>query len=311
MKHYIYIILIYLSLGHALYAQKTLNFAELSVFEDSMKLTAPIILKGNNDNLKYEASEKLYTFLTEALEFENSFNYAFDSLKTISILKSPDNYFRIFTWNLQKQDGSYDYFGLIQVNPKKTKGDNIIKLNNGHIKSSLSMSDVLMPEEWYGAHYYNIIQKKGKDRVYYTLLGWDGNNTITTRKIIDVLVFDAHGQPEFGAPIFHTHEELKTRFIMEYASYVSASLKYEKHFLYQGKNKKWMLVFDRVSPLSPHLVGHYQYYVPESDTYDAFIFEDGIWFLYEDVDARNPKTDKKAIKKKMKALEKNKSEQKK
>ena len=63
-----------------------------------------------------------------------------------------------------------------------------------------------------------------------------------------------------------------------------------------------MIVFDRVSPLTPGLEGQYQFYVPETDTYDAFVFEKGVWQFYGDVDARNPKE-------KNKVLNKNKSEQ--
>ena len=42
-------------------------------------------------------------------------------------------------------------------------------------------------KNWYGCLYYDIIPiKVGKEK-YYTLLGWDGNNKNTTKKIIDVV----------------------------------------------------------------------------------------------------------------------------
>ena len=283
-------------------AQKKEENTELKEIEDSLKIIAPEILYGRFDFNKYESNEKFYSMLNEALLNENSFSYPFDSLKTISILKSPDKYFRIFTWNLRKTDGSYDYFGIIQINPKKIKGDGIFKLSNNTLKNANSAQEILTNENWYGALYYKIIQTKTKENTYYSFLGWDGNNGRTTRKIIDVLVFDNSGQPEFGAPIFQIKEELKSRFIIEYGANVSVSLKYEKQYLSQGKNKKLMIVFDRVSPLTPGLEGQYQFYVPETDTYDAFVFEKGVWQFYGDVDARNPKE-------KNKVLNKNKSEQ--
>ncbi len=274
-------------------AQKNNSFDELKKYEDSLKLIAPEILNGVYDFNRYEASEKLYLMLSEALILENSFKYPFDSLKTISVLKSPDNFFRIFTWNLMKADGSYDYFGLIQLNPKKTKNNELYKLVNMQAKEKGAEYETHSAESWYGAHYYKMIMTKSKAQTYYTLLGWDGNNQISTRKIIEVIVFNGADEPELGAPVFQTHDNLKNRFIIEYAAHVSVSLKYEKHYVNRGKDRKWMIVFDRVSPLSPMLEGQYQFYVPETDTYDAFIFENGIWQFYQDVDARNPKVKKK------------------
>jgi len=278
-------------------AQNKKDFTAIKETEDSLKITAHEILYGKFDSEKYEANEKFFRLLNESLQNENSFNYAFDSLKTISIIKSKDNYFRIFTWNLRKADGSYDYFGLIQINPKKTKGEEIYRLTNNTQKNSNSTQDILTNENWYGALYYKMILTKSKDNIYYTLLGWDGNNGRTTRKIIDVIVFDNSGQPEFGVPIFQSKNDLKSRFIMEYGSNVSASLKYEKQYISKGKNKKWMIVFDRVSPMAKGLEGQYQFYIPETDTYDAFVFEKDLWQFYDNVDARNPKEKNNKLKK--------------
>lgn len=288
----LYVMIISLCCLQIINAQNKATKEELRQYEDSLKVVAPDILNGVFDFNRYEASEKFLRLLTEVLGYENAYDYPFDSLKSISQLRAPDNYFRIFTWNLQKADGSYDFFGLIHINPKKTKGETLFKLTNTTEKSSGSEYETLSPDNWYGAHYYKMIKVKANGVNYYTLLGWDGNNNITTRKIIDVIVFNANDEPEFGAPLFQTHENVKNRFVIEFASHVSVSLKYEKHFLANGKNKKWMLVFDRVSPLSPMLKGQYQFYVPETDTYDAFIFEKNVWQFYSDVDARNPKISK-------------------
>jgi len=61
-----------------------------------------------------------------------------------------------------------------------------------------------------------------------------------------------------------------------------------------------MIIFDRLSPIDPrtskysaNLEGQFQFYVPESNIYDAFIFENGRWNFVKDVDARNPKPEKK------------------
>lgn len=261
--------------------------SDLRDYEDSLKAIAPTILYGTHDFHKYEANEKFSDLLWDVLHYENSFRYPFDSLTTISILQAPDNKFRIFTWNLQKSDGSYDYFGMIQVNPRRAQGDLVYALHNEkNMPARKAMTKVFSVDEWYGAHYYKIVPVRHRTKRYYTLLGWDGNNVLTTRKIIDVITFDDFGHPEFGAPVFRTKQGLQKRYIIEYANHVAASLKYERHFLYDGKNRTWMIVFDRVTPLTPMLEGQYQFYVPETNIFDAFVFENGLWQLYEDVDAR-------------------------
>lgn len=48
-----------------------------------------------------------------------------------------------------------------------------------------------------------------------------------------------------------------------------------------------MILFDRLVPLSTSLEGQKQFYVPETNIFDAFIFENGRWVFMEDIDARN------------------------
>jgi len=188
LKRLITFVFIFITAIFTLQAQKNGEFEELIQYEDSLRDIAPEILNGFYDFNRYEASEKFYQTLTDALGLKNSYKYPFDSLKSISILRAPDNFFRIFTWNLMKADGSYDYFGLLQLNPKKTSNNEIYKLVNIQKKDRGAEYETHTAENWFGAHYYKMIKTKSKDQTYYTLLGWDGNNNITTRKIIDVIV---------------------------------------------------------------------------------------------------------------------------
>ena len=52
-----------------------------------------------------------------ALRIPNSYYYPFDSLKNLMIIYSPDDLFRIFTWNVATNDETFRYFGVIQMNP--------------------------------------------------------------------------------------------------------------------------------------------------------------------------------------------------
>jgi hypothetical protein len=269
--------------------------------EDSLKVIAPVILRGSDDFVKYHANEQFTSLLEEALLKDKSFNYPFDSLITIARLVSPDNKFRIFNWHLPKKDGTYEYFAFIQAYNNQLKKYDLFKL--------VDVSDSMQNPEfksldylhWYGAHYYKIIQTKYGGRQYYTLLGWDGNNKESCRKIIEVLSFNSRNKPVFGANFFKldkNEKKGKRRIIFEYSASSSMSLKYEKQFTAKGKEKKKVIVFDRLTPQDPQLKGLYQFYVPETNTFDAFIFQNGKWVFMKDIDARN-NTSKKVHKKQM------------
>jgi len=302
-------------------AQSKEAFKEM---EDSLKVIAPVILHGSDDFVKYHANEQFTLLLEEALLKEKSFNYPFDSLITIARLVSADNKFRIFNWHLPRKDGTYEYFAFIQAYNNDLKKYDLFKL--------VDVSDSMQNPEyksldylhWYGAHYYKIIQTKYGGRQYYTLLGWDGNNNESCRKIIEVLTFNSKNKPVFGANFFKrdkNEKKGKRRIIFEYSAASSMSMKYEsqfktrgkekkkvimfdrltpyeKQFTTKGKEKKKMIVFDRLTPLDPQLKGIYQFYVPETNIYDGFIFQNGKWVFMKDIDARN-NTTKKVRKKQM------------
>jgi hypothetical protein len=156
---------------------------------------------------------------------------------------------------------------------------------------------------WFGALYYKVIHTQNEDMDYYTLLGWNGNNGFSYKKIIEVLTFRAGNRPILGLAIFRKNKEKYKRMIFEYSAKAIMSLKYDdqqyqerirlkkpsktKHFKV-NTIKTQMIVFDRLTPLSPNLEGQKQFYVPETNIFDAFIFENGKWNFHEDVDARNP-----------------------
>ncbi len=269
------------------FPQNKVNFLKA---EDTLKVLGKIILNGETDFIKYNANEKFLTILESAIISDKSFDYPFDSLITIARLTSEDKKLRIFDWNLRKSDGTYDYFGFIQAWSSDENKYVIypLKDNSDNIKNP--ETQILEPLNWYGALYYKIIFNKFGGKKYYTLLGWDGNNNITKKKIIDVIVFNSKDKPVFGAPIFKYNKKTQKRIIFEYNGTVSMSLKYDKQFMLHGKKKRKMIVFDRISPLDPQLEGVYQYYYPETNIFDAFIFRNGKWNFLKDVDARNNET---------------------
>ena len=261
----------------------------LTAFEDTLKKLGPKILKSKEDREKYNANEKFTEILERALNIENSFDYPFDSLITIARLIAPDKSFRIFNWNLPKLDGTFEYFGFIQAYHKRSKTYKLYPLTESLSQITSPEDQILDHDEWYGAHYYKIILRKQNGKKYYTLLGWDGHDRLSSRKIIDVVYFPRGGRPKFGTPIFKMGKVVKKRVIFEYGSQAMMSVRYDED------NK--MIVFDHLSPQNPSLEGQYHYYGPDG-SYDALKYKKGKWILLKDFDARNKgKSNKKILQK--------------
>ena len=111
------------------------------------------------------------------------------------------------------------------------------------------------------------------------MLGWDGNDGRSTKKIIEPMYFSGKNKVKFGLPIFKLKDKSKKRrIILECDSKSSFSLKYN-----EDNNK---IIFDQLVPIKKELVGMHEYYIPEG-TYNSFNYLKGKWVLEEDIDARN------------------------
>jgi hypothetical protein len=289
----------------------------LKTAEDSLKIYSEKIITSDIEKDK-DFNNRLFTKLfIKTLNQESSYSFPFDSLKKISKLTAPDNTFKIFTWGYKKDDGTYSYFGIIQLRESEYKKLIILKDKSESIESAEMQS--LNQDNWYGAIYYQIVLTKRDGRKYYTLLGWDGNNFLTQKKLIEVIWFRSNDRVAFGALIFKKYKDKAQRVVFEYTSRCTMSLRYEKqllHIVKRSKDKKTktekvkksnMIVFDRLSPIDARngsttadLTGQYQFYAPETNILDAFVFENGKWVFVKDVDARNPEVPKKKIDKKSK-----------
>ena len=173
----------------------------IAEYEDTLKIMAHTIMNTETEQEKFVANRAFIKTLKEVLQYERSFDYPFDSLKTISIKTSSDNRVRIYTWILKKDNGTYQYFGFVHYKNKSKKRYEIIALNDNSENIRRPKNEQLDNENWYGALYYEIIYIKKKGRKYYTLLGWDGNNDVSTKKIIDVMYFSGKEIIKYGAQI--------------------------------------------------------------------------------------------------------------
>lgn len=221
------------------------------------------------------ASAKFEDLLTAAFGYDESFEYAFSSLPKVVKHKPEDGAFRLFNWNVPLDDDEHTYrMYLLFPNGKYTRFDDTRSLVHSDETASLSAFD------WYGALYYEIHPVKIKRETYYTLVGWDGHDGLTTKKVLDVLVLGKKNKVSLGFPIFEKGGSLKHRRVFEYATDVVMNLRWLE--------PKKMIIFDHLEPKTQNLEGSYAFYGP-STTFDGYRWEDSQWKLSEMVDMSRPK----------------------
>ena len=183
------------------------------------------------DNERYHANESVLQLLSEALAEENSFKWQWDFGNRVSVLTASDNKFRIFTWPVVNDAGEYECFGFVQALNEKTKEYDISQLNDRSDDIVNRQEEVLGPERWLGAVYQELIVTTYEGRTFYTLLGWNGVDCLTQRRIIEPICFKSGGsQPQFGQNLFRKEPNLR-RVVLEYTKTAMVTLRYEEQYV--------------------------------------------------------------------------------
>lgn len=341
MKNIIIIILGILIFSFFGYSNDRDQTAPLSELEEELKNIAEEIL--NNDSLEYKLEINLVfqKRLYNILQREDSYNYPFSNLKTISRIYPEDNSFRIFTWYItDKVYKMCHYYGMVQRKIITKEGITkivIVPLIDKTDNLPAVESTVLTPENWMGALYYvpknknfgvttyegvayryNPLKKKEIKEKYkfYVLLGWNGHDISTNYKIIDTINFEDKNDTTivtFGMPIFYFSRVPKSRVVVEYSDNSSVTLNYAK-VIRKGflgfKKKQEMIVFDHiVMPKNTRQTAYWQ--AGPDGTYDALAFYNkfyenrkGFFGYHKDVTVYVPeleKYDPKLVKKQAEA----------
>ncbi|MBS1731154.1 MAG: hypothetical protein JSS67_10310 [Bacteroidetes bacterium] len=267
-----FVFLLFLSLR--LYAQKISpdDLKELESMESAMSTPAKNMVFAEEASTRFEADSVFTKEFVKALKIRNSFYFPFDSIITVSKLMAPDSSFRIFTWELKRDESYFRQKGAIQMRTK----DGSLKLF-----PLLDMSDyaenpvdsVRSNLNWIGAIYYNLIMTENRGKKYYTLFGFDDNNFMSTRKWLEVLTFNDTGQPVFGGQYFDYKEDsLKSpqpayRFLLEFKKDAGTRLNYDP--------ETKLILFDHLVSESNETQKKFTL-VPDGD-FEAFKWQGGRW----------------------------------
>lgn len=282
--------------------------AKMLDYQERLSALFSRVAEAPTDNERYLASEEAVQLLAEALGEEDSEEWKWQLPQYVSVLSSPDKLFRIFTWAVVRDNGEFECFGAVQFYNEKEEEYQHLLLNDKSEDLMNREESILTADNWLGAVYQELIQTTAGERTYYTLLGWNGVDNITERKIIEPVVI-RNGVPQFGAPLFRRMRNQR-RIVLEYANDAMVNLSYETQYIqevepirkkvkgtnrYRTENKvkehkEKMIIFDEVEPQIPGMEGLFQYYMP-SGTEIAYAWVDGKWELHNGAQGRL--TDKK------------------
>lgn len=266
MRHYSFLaISLFFFLG--IHAQTPIDLEEM---ENGLAKAYDQLANSKDDAERDSASQTMRSIFQSGLNDPRTFDFAFVKLK-FSKITSPDGKVRLYNWNQPKSDGTYKYYCFVQVKQKKKRKQEVAdvvwyELVDTQREPEKIESKFLNADKWFGALYYEILPlENNKKNDTYILLGWDGKDEVTTRKILDAITI-TDNKVRLGAPIFKNEFSTDKRVIFEYSNEVSMSLK-----LYA---KKRCIVFDHLSPKSAATKGIFADYGPDG-TYDMYQIKNG------------------------------------
>ena len=247
--------------------------AQVDYVSDFNRLTDYNTADDEKQALSLQLTEALMADLQEANFSVDSF-----SIRQLKVVHSPDGAVDIYTWHYSLSDATAQYGGIVKHDHDFWP----LQFNDRPITDDQKYAQ----DDWCGGIYYDIIPVKKKENTLYTLLSWDGNNGVTSKKIIDVLSFDRKGRPIFGLPIFTNGHSTSHRVVLEYAASGSMFLAYNAgedgivcNAVFANEDK-----FASVSA-----------YQNTSDDFNMYCYQDSKWKLYINVDLLMNKRDSKAL----------------
>ncbi len=250
----------------------------LTVKQDSLQRFSDSMINGVYNDRRFLADSHFVKTLVRALKVKNSFFFPFDSLQSISRLCPPDSSFRIFTWQLKKDEYMYLQKGVIQM--RTADGSlKLFPLFDASMFSAKPYDSVRGKNNWIGAIYYNIIQKEYNGKKFYTLLGYDDFSVASNKKWMESLTFNNEGEPLFGEALITFKDDtaklkpVYNRFSIEYKKEARTTFNYNPELD--------LVIYD-------HLISETEQperkesYIPDGD-FEGFKWQNGQWVHVDQV----------------------------
>ncbi|MFM1875437.1 MAG: hypothetical protein RL266_1174, partial [Bacteroidota bacterium] len=242
-------------------------FAQPTLLVRDSVLAAFETMRSGDDSEKMMAAAKLEKNFADFYASPEHFLVELDSVPFLGQLSSEDGVVKLICWNIVFENGDFKYYCVLRYRLAKTKIAVTVFDDMGEEWDRIERKPI-RPSNWYGALYYRVLTNKFRGRTIYTLLGWDGKDNITNRKVVDALSIQG-SSVTLGASIFSTEKQTQShRLIYEYANDVSMALNFDE--------KEQMIIMDHLAPEDSRFEGQYQFYGPDF-SYDALQFKKGKW----------------------------------
>lgn len=281
MKGYVYFLFCLLLTGQmaivAGQSGRVNGLSEESVsWKDSLAAAGDRLQNAPEARIRKQASNEIADLLEKMLRTEGSWDFSFDMIPQVSVMKPKDGAFRIFTWQLYLDPDHYQHRGFIQWEHDATRP---VALHDRSDEYLRLQSTIGSPAHWYGAVYYGIRECRLNRKPYWLLFGFDGHSATSQRKIIEVLAVDDEGNLTFGAPVFHYDDEVRPkepihRLVLDYAIGSRVRVRYDEHYK--------MILFDHLMPFADERSGLGLVNIPDG-TYEGFTYKKGLWQHIEKV----------------------------
>jgi hypothetical protein len=235
------------------------------------------LVNNYNDSDRIRIDDSIVSIIDSYVRSDTVFNHRFSNLKYLGQITSSDSTLKIVTWNivLSSVPGIYHCYFIKKRNVGKE--NSIYSLSTSYHEVPVRTDTIYTGSNWYGALYYDLKHYRSDNNQYWILLGIDYGNPEAARKIIDVVSFSPDDSIVFGRKFFDSGYQVRFRDVFEYAANGMMSLRF---------NTENSIVFDHLVPFSPAMKDDRRYYGPDYSS-DAYIFQNGLWHLKINVDARN------------------------
>lgn len=260
---------------------------------DSLSAIAARVLGAPSLTQRLSADSILHILISNILLTETDPGKPLSLPSSIAVLSSPDHQIRIINWAVPLSLQKYTYRAFLQYN------------DGQHIRT-ISLTDKSMDEgamkaihtgdQWYGALYYDLIEKTENRKTTYTLLGWNRTQDGFQSKVAEVLTIDLKsGTPRFGSKIFPGY---LPRYFVQYSSRTNITLRHTTQSITVRKGlfrrlktiREKLIVHDRVASKDIRFKNDPRFNFPTGNIYDALRWNRGQWILLRDIDARNEST---------------------
>jgi hypothetical protein len=261
---YVYIYLLFLLSSSVAWAGVDFKLKEAMLTAMLKEIAAE-----KDSSAKMSLNANFQRVFEETLTLDGAVRYSFKKLPYVYQVTSPDRRLRILTWSAPAGSAMH-FYGFAMLRQSRWSGKaKVVPLIETSLPPALLRQKTLEPQQWAGALYTTILQRKNKinKQTYYTLLGLRLADNNYGSKIIDAAVISGDTL-RFGAPIFNERSRIMYRVVFEYNPMASMKLEWNKRL---GK-----IVFTAMLP--PHGVprGEYQLYLP-ADSYDGLSWDGQQW----------------------------------